>query len=186
MEEYLNYIKQYITLSPEAEKEIRSNVEIKNYEKGDQLLQEGRVCERMYFISGGTARIYFYRDGKDITFWVYPQNTIFSSWHSYILRKPALENIEVLDQTEVISLTYDQLEELYAKYPEMERFGRLIAQEQLALIDDFYKEFYFLTAKEKYELLLKYYPSITQRANLGHIASMLGISLETLSRVRAK
>lgn len=186
MEKYINFIKHYITLSAEAEEEIRKNADIQEYQKGDNLLEKGKVCERIYFLSEGTTRVYFYRDGKDITYWVYPSGIIFTSWHSYFLRKPSKENIEVLEKSIVVSLTYNEWQDLYIKFPELEHFVRMIVQEQMGIIDDFYKGFYFLSAKEKYELFIKYYPSTTQHANLGHIASMLGVSLETLSRVRRK
>ena len=181
---FLNFIKLYINLSKEAEDEILDLALIEEVPKGHLLLKEGKTCERLYFIERGTIRTYHYQDGKDITYWIYPDNSIATSWHSYILRKPASEYIEATESTTLISLTYNQWQELYLKYPKLERFGRLILEEQMALLDDFFKGYYFLTAKEKYQLLTTAFPSITQRANLGHIASMLGISQETLSRIR--
>ena len=184
MNEFLLYIKQYVAISKDAEMDIANQAQIETLPKGHVILEEGKTCKRLYFISEGTVRTYHYQDGKDITYWIYPEHSIVTSWHSYILRKPASEYIETTEATTIISLTYDQWQELYLKYPVLERFGRLILEEQMALLDDFFKGYYFLTAKEKYELLVKAFPTITQRANLGHIASMLGISQETLSRIR--
>ncbi len=184
MYDFLTYIKQYISLSEVAEREIKKSVFIEELPKGHVLLREGKTCERLYFIAKGTVRTYHYQDGKDITYWIYPENTVLTSWHSYILRKPASEYIETTEDAVLISLSYNQWQELYLKYPKLERFGRLILEEQMALLDDFFKGYYFLSAKEKYELLTTAFPTITQRANLGHIASMLGISQETLSRIR--
>lgn len=186
MDEFIRYIKQYIHLSDEAEKEILNLVLVEEIPKGYLLLEEGKTCERLYFIVKGTVRTYHYQNGKDITYWVYPENMIITSWHSYILRKPASEYIETTEDSTLISLTYNQWQELYLKYPKLERFGRLVLEEQMAMLDDFFKGYYFLSAKEKYELLTTAFPTITQRANLGHIASMLGISQETLSRIRGK
>ena len=184
MNEFLLYIKQYVAISEDAEIAIANQALIETLPKGHVILEEGKTCKRLYFISQGTVRTYHYQNGKDITYWIYPEQSIVTSWHSYILRKPASEYIETTEPTTIISLTYDQWQELYLKYPVLERFGRLILEEQMALLDDFFKGYYFLTAKEKYELLVKAFPTITQRANLGHIASMLGISQETLSRIR--
>ena len=186
MNDFVSYIKRYINLSQEAENEIESLLLTEHLSKGTQLLKEGKTCERLYFIVEGTVRTYHYLDGKDITYWIYPENTIITSWHSYILRKPASEYIETTEDSILVSLTYNQWQELYLKHPKLERFGRLILEEQMSLLDDFFKGYYFLTAKEKYELLVSVFPTITQRANLGHIASMLGISQETLSRIRGK
>jgi len=186
MEEFIKYIKQYINLSIEAEKDILNLALLENATKGHLLLKEGQICERLYFIQKGTVRTYHYQKGKDVTYWIYPENSMITSWHSYILRKPASEYIETTEDSILISLSFNQWQELYLKYPILERFGRLILEEQMALIDDFFKGYYFLTAKEKYGLLTSAFPTITQRANLGHIASMLGISQETLSRIRGK
>ena len=186
MNEFINFIKQYIFLTDEAEAEIRNLAVEKKQEKGDFLIEEGKTCNHLYFLAEGVARTYFYQKGKDITHWIYPKENMITSWHSYLLRKPSAEYIELTEKAVLVSLSYDDWQELYQKYLELERFGRLIIEEQIALVDDFYKGYYFLTAKEKYELLITNFPTITQIANLGHIASMLGISQETLSRIRGK
>ncbi|WP_460219261.1 Crp/Fnr family transcriptional regulator [Psychroserpens sp. MEBiC05023] len=186
MDQFINYINQYVNLSKDAEEEIINLALIEEVPKGHILLKEGKTCERMYFIVNGTLRTYHYLNGKDITYWIYPENTMITSWHSYILRKPSSEYIETTEDSTLVSLTYNQWQELYLKHVKLERFGRLILEEQISLIDDFFKGYYFLSASEKYERLINAYPSILQRANLGHIASMLGVSQETLSRIRGK
>ncbi|NER11844.1 cyclic nucleotide-binding domain-containing protein [Leptobacterium flavescens] len=186
MDPFINYIKLYIDLSHEAETEIQQLALYEEVAKGHQLLEVGKTARRLYFIVSGTIRTFFYQKGKDVTYWIYPENSVITSWHSYLLKKPSAEYIEVIEDSMLISLSYDEWQDLYSKYPELERFGRLLFQEQIALLDDFYKGYYFMTAKEKYELLLQFFPDITLRANLGYIASMLGISQETLSRIRGK
>jgi signal-transduction protein with cAMP-binding, CBS, and nucleotidyltransferase domain len=186
METFINYIKQYIELTSEVEEVICSLVKIERVEKGHQIVKVGKVCNRMYFISKGTARTFFYQKGKDITHWIYPDNSMITSWHSYYLRKPSVEYVELTEASTLISLHYDEWQDLFEKYPELNKFGRLIVEQELSSIDDFYKGYYFLSAKEKYDLLISVFPTITQIANLGHIASMLGISQETLSRIRGK
>lgn len=186
MERFIDNIKSYVDLTADAEKDICNLVKVEEVAKGHQIVKEGKVCSRLYFLSEGTARAFFYQKGKDITHWVYPNETIFTSWHSYYLRKPSVEYIELTEKSVLMSLSYDDWQDLFDKYPELNRYGRIIMEQELAIIDDFYKGYYFLSAKEKYNLLLSVYPNIIQIANLGHIASMLGISQETLSRIRGK
>lgn len=186
MENFLNFIRNYINPNLDAEKSISEVSKYLQLEKNTILLEEGKTCKHLYFLVSGSVRTYYYLKGKDITHWVYPSNSLFTSWGSYILQNPSSEYIETTDDCELISISYDDWQNLYKKHPELERFGRLIMEEQMALIDEFYKGYYFLTAKEKYELLINAFPQITQIANLGHIASMLGISQETLSRIRGK
>jgi len=186
MEKFLAHIREYITLSKEAENSIIDLAKEIRLEKGDLLAEEGKTSKHLYFLVSGTARTYLYSKGKDITHWIYPENSLITSWHSYLRKHPSTEYIELTETSELVALSYDDWQMLYEKHHELERFGRLIMEDQIALIDEFYKGYYFLSAKEKYELLIKAFPSVTQRANLGHIASMLGITQETLSRIRGK
>lgn len=186
MQEFIAYIEGYIPLNEELKRALEEVAVQISYAKNELLVEEGRTCRHLYFLKEGTVRTYFFQKGKDITHWIYPEMSVVTSWHSYIFRKPANEYIETTSDTVVIAISYDDWQELYEKYPELERFGRLMIEEQIATIDDFYKGYYFLTAKEKYELLVEFYPKILQIANLGHIASMLGISQETLSHIRGK
>lgn len=186
MSHITNYIKQYINLSEAAELEINNSLLEQNVKKGTVLLEEGKTSNRIYFLKKGTLRGYYYFKGKDITHWVYVEESMVTSWHSFIRQDPAEDYLEATEPALLESLTYEQLNSLYSKYPELERFGRIIIEDQIALIDQFYKGFYFLSAKEKYQALIAVFPSVIQRANLGHIASMLGISQETLSRIRGK
>ena len=186
METFISFIKQYITLSKEAEESITRLALKEYYSKGDLLLEEGKTCQRFYYLSSGSARTYHYQNGKDITYWIYPESSIITSWNSYLTQQPSSEYLETINESVLISLSYNQWQELYIKHPELERFGRLILEEQMALLDSFYRGYYFMSAKEKYSVLIYVFPTITQIANLGHIASMLGISQETLSRIRGK
>jgi signal-transduction protein with cAMP-binding, CBS, and nucleotidyltransferase domain len=186
MVEFTSLIKQYIQLSPEAEAEITRVSKVEVFPKGYLIIDEGVTCKRLYFLMKGTVRSYFYQKGKDVTYWIYPENYLFTSWPSYLMKKTSSEFIETIDACTVLSISYDTWQDLYTKFPELDRFGRLIMEEQIALIHEFYMGYYFLSAKEKYELVVSVFPDITQRANLGHIASMLGISQETLSRIRGK
>ncbi len=186
MDTFIDYIKEYIDLTVDAEKDICGLLKEERVAKGHQIVKEGKVCNRLYYLSEGTARTFFYQKGKDITHWIYPNNTVFTSWHSYYLRKPSVEYIELTEAAIVVSLSFEDWQGLFDRHPELNQFGRLILEQELAVIDEFYKGYYFLTAKEKYELLITVFPQITQIANLGHIASMLGISQETLSRIRGK
>jgi len=154
--------------------------------KGSFLIKEGQIAHRLYFLEKGTARTFYYHNAKDITSWIYQEDTPFTTWYSYLDNKPSFENLEIVEDATVISFTKDDLEKLYLENVQFERFGRKMVEQQLSYLDAFYKGYLFMSAKERYDLLLSNFPDVTQRVNLGHIASLLGISQETLSRIRAK
>jgi CRP-like cAMP-binding protein len=183
---YKIFGKETLSLNKESIALLEKVVKVEELPKGHLLLKEGQVCHRLYYLEKGTARTFYYHNGKDITSWIYPEDITFSSWYSFLGRKPSFETIEILEPATVYSITLDELENLYQKSPQIERIGRKMLEQNLSFVDIFYKGYLFMSAKERYNLLLYIFPDITQRVNLGHIASLLGISQETLSRIRAK
>jgi len=108
-----------------------------------------------------------------------------SSWYGFYKQETSYEYIEALEDCSVYAIEYHDYKKLIEVYPKFERFSRLLAEEQLAFIDLYSKGYMFMSAKEKYDLLLSNIPNIELRVKLGYIASFLGISQETLSRIRS-
>lgn len=182
--QFISYIEYYTPLSETAKEDLFNLCEEKHVAKGDLLLNTEYTCNHLFFLCEGVARTFYYLDGKDVTSWIYDENSMLTSWYSFFRQSPALENIEAVTDIKVVSISYENLQQLFEKHVDFERFGRLEMQEQLAFIDEMYHNFMFLTAKQKYDRLLEMFPNLTRIIKLGHIASMLGISQETLSRIR--
>lgn len=185
MQDLINYIKYYVSIPQEAESAVLESFQIRDYEKDDLLLRQGDTCRNLFFILEGTIRTFYLQEGKEVTTWIYPDGFFTTAWSSFLLGKASFESLQAIQPTKVAFVTKNTLDLLYDKYHGLERFGRYLVEEQLTAIDEYSKGYHLLTAKEKYKNLLAFFPDIEQRANLGHIASMLGISQETLSRVRA-
>ena len=179
--DYINSKVQLTTLVKEAVLAV-SKKEVLG--KNHLLVRQDMVAHRLYFIVKGSARTFYYHDGKDVSSWIYREGQLVTSWSSFFTRSPSYESLEVTEDSILVSLSYEGLQELYQAHPKMQEFGRIMVEEQLVFLEYFYKGFFFMTAKEKYDLLLSIFPDITQRVNLGHIASFLGMSQETLSRIR--
>ena len=113
-------------------------------------------------------------------------NSNFTSWYSFFNGNTFSEPIEALEDCVAYRIYKSDLDCLYAEYRSFETCGRKLMEESVSFIDYFYKGYGFTSAKDKYDSLLAVYPDITQRAKLGHVASYLGISQETLSRIRGK
>ena len=95
METLLQYINHYVHLGEEARLALLNSFKTKPYANGEVLLQKGETCQKLYFILSGTARTYFYQEGKDITTWIYPESHFITSWASFIWGQPSYEFIEV-------------------------------------------------------------------------------------------
>jgi CRP-like cAMP-binding protein len=186
MDALIAFLENYVALSAEAKADIQRMAHEQDLEKGAVLLDEGYVCRKIYFLISGTVRTYFYQKGKDVTYWIYPEDTLFTSWPSFVNQKVSNEFMETTEPSRIAAISYTDWQKLSDTYPEINRFGKMWMEEQMAQLHEFYMGYYFMSAKEKFDLLVAAFPTVTQRANLGHIASMLGISQETLSRIRGK
>lgn len=154
--------------------------------KGTLLLREGSFCKKIYFLAKGLVRGFYYREGKELTSWFGLENDALTSLSAFIQQKTSKENIEILEDSILYSLTYTQLQELYEKYPEFNRSGRMLIEKYYIELEEHTLSLQFDSATERYQKLLYQQNHLLQRVPLKYIASYLGISQETLSRIRAK
>ena len=150
------------------------------------LLREGQVARRIYLIRQGFARAYYHDpDGGEHTSWFMAPGDLMISVHSFFTQQPSHETIELTEHSALQSMTWQQLQTVYAEHPEFNLFGRKMTEKYYILAEE---RAIMLRCKrpiERYELLLRTHPRILQQATLTQIASYLGIKLETLSRLRA-
>ncbi len=162
---------------------ILSHHELK---KGILLHKEGELGLQLFFVKKGVLRSFYYLNGKDITSHFAFENGIIGAADSIIRGEKSRYNIEVLEDSQVSAIDYKKMEAFLEVNPHLERLARLFSQYLYIDLVERIEELTFLTAAEKYRRLTKRFPHIDQRVNLGHIASYLGLSQETLSRVRAE
>ena len=155
------------------------------YAKGYQIHREQTICQRLYFVKSGVLRAYYYKDGKDITAYLAVDHGMVTAVDSFIQKKASRFNIETLEDTTVLTTTRSDLENFLNQHPQFEPTARLFLEELYMELADRLESMMFHTAQERYEALIAQNPDIIQRVSLGHIASYLGITQETLSRVRA-
>ncbi|WP_184550695.1 Crp/Fnr family transcriptional regulator [Mucilaginibacter sp. FT3.2] len=173
-------------LSPAIKGELQTYLVEEHYPKKSILLKQGQVSQRIYFIKQGFTRAYYHKAGSEFTSWFMGQGEIIVSVYSFFSRKPSFENIQVLEDSVIQSINWDQLQSIYKSHPEFNLTGRLITEQYYIRSEERAINLQTLTAKQRYENLLLAYPGILQKASLGQIASFLSIKQETLSRIRAK
>ncbi|MGB0523313.1 MAG: Crp/Fnr family transcriptional regulator [Flammeovirgaceae bacterium] len=186
MEELISFIQQTNNTSREAAKLIVENFEPEVIPKKSIILKEHQYCRKLYFIKKGLVRTFYYFQGNDVSSWFYSEGYFFTAWFSFYSQKPSIENIQALENTEVLSINYTAYQKLLNQHPSIEHFGRKLAEGQLAFIDEYSKGYMFLSAQDRYRMLIEYFPDIELRVKISDIASFLGITRETLSRIRAK
>ena len=186
MEAFFQTIAQFLQLSAEGKNALSFILRKEEYPKGHLLLKPNSICRRIYFIEQGLTRTFYFKDDKDVTDWLSAENTFAGSMISSLTQTPDVRGIELLEASVLWSFSYEDLEKLYQRYHEIERLGRLLTNHAYILVQQRFDDLLFSTAAERYQKLLRHNPSLLQCAPLGMIASYLGITQETLSRVRAQ
>lgn len=185
MNQLITSLERYGPVSDADKEFIRQRSIRREYGKHQHIIREGHVCNHIYFVLSGLTRFYYVRDGRDITSSFGVADSSLTAIDSLLSRRATRLNLETLEPTQLIALHYDDLMALYAQSHAMERTGRLITLEYLKFADDRLYALQFYTAQERYENFLVMFPDLLNRVSLTHIASYLGITLETLSRIRA-
>jgi CRP-like cAMP-binding protein len=150
------------------------------------LLREQAVADYVFFIEKGVARIYYYKNNKEITEWIALDEQFFVSITSFFERKPSHLIIETLEPSIVYGIHHNDFMDLADKYHDVEKLLRKMVTASLILSQVRMDSIQFETAQQRYEKLLNNSPGIVQRVPVSYIASFLGITLEHLSRIRHK
>jgi CRP-like cAMP-binding protein len=167
----------------EAIQKICSGLVVK---KNDHIQQIGQTCRTIYFIKKGVARIYYFKDGMDITDSFSFENEIVVRVESLFTGAPSRKGIQALEEVEIIAIDAVKLFQLYDTYPAVERlFRKIFELEYIATVKRI-ESIQFHSAEERYLQLLNESKQMIQRVPLKFIASYLGITQVSLSRIRAK
>lgn len=184
MNELIDFINGFQKLDTLTEEAIRKYFTIETFGKNELILKQGKVCEKIYFIKSGLVERFTFEDDIKRTNWIYTKNQFFTSLSSFFEQKPSFENFEASETTVVYSLSHkDELTLL--EYPLFAKFHIKQLRLYLSKLNEFHHVFRFMTAQQKYSFLLAHFPEMIKKAKLKHIASLIGVSQETLSRIRA-
>ena len=173
-------------MSKELADRIRSVAQIFTYRAGDFILKEGQVCDKACLVAKGLTRSYYINEGLDITSRFMEEGFIVTSWVSYYTRQPGNEFIEAVDDTVLVCISNTDIHKVYLDFPEANIIGRRQVEYAFYLAEQRTQMLRKHTAEEKYKFFLDHHPGLLQRVSLKHIATYLGMSQETLSRVRSK
>ncbi|MGB4839307.1 MAG: Crp/Fnr family transcriptional regulator [Saprospiraceae bacterium] len=185
----MDKFKQFLkNISPITDAEFAETISYfteQNIKKGDFFVKQGKVCQRIGFIISGTIRIY-YTNQKDeeTTYGFCQENCLTTSFKSFISQTPSHLVLQALEDTRLLTIDYEHLNLLYKNYPAWQNIGRIITQNEFLIMEQYASVLNNESAKEKYLRLLKEQPTVLQKANIEDIASYLGVTRRTLSRIR--
>ena len=183
---FVTLAKTIHTISPEAEDYANQNSFPHRLRKGELLVTSGEVCSAIYYVKRGILRGYVKESVKDITTWITGEHELVSSISSFDLQIPAVENIQAIEDCDLIGLTYENMEFLYSHFPEVNIVGRKILQKYYRDAEERAFIARLTEATSKYKRFIATKSDMLNRVPLKFVASYLGMTLETLSRIRSK
>jgi CRP-like cAMP-binding protein len=182
----INEIINSIYRMPESSiDEMKKYLRVVSFPKGHHLLEAGRLEPNVYFINRGIACAYIHREGRKLTFWIGREGATIMSLKSYVSNQKGYETVELMEDSELYMLTRADLYRLFCEDIHIANWGRKLAELEFLHTEERLIPTLYTTASERYESLLKNDPELLKRIPLETLASYLGITPVSLSRIRA-
>lgn len=186
MNNLIENIKLYITISEQEIQLLHSVVDKKIYQKNETIFTEGKISDEIYFVTKGCVRLFYNIDGNDKTAFFYTEGQFICAGESYTYSIPAIENYQAVEQTEILIFKKSKIETLLKEVPKFEVIARIATENELITCQKVIASFVTKSAEERYIDLLETQGELFQRVPQQYIASFLGVSPETLSRIKSR
>lgn len=184
MEEVFTYLNRLHSVPGSMESELESMLQVTGRKKNEYLLNENEVCRHAWYLQKGLVRCYYDRDDRQVTMWFAKENDVVVICKSLSRQKKSLFYLQALEDCELYTIHYLDLQALFGKYPEAVKFKHAIAEHYSNLKDKKIRATSMLTPKERYRYFEKHFPHLPGRLKLEYIASYLDLSLRSLARAR--
>ena len=181
-----SYIQQHFGINKERLSEVASLFRQKELQKGEYFLKQNHPCDKLSFIKSGYLRIYRKVDDKEVTQWISSDGNFVTELSSLIFHTPSRYAIQALTHCELYSLSKKDYQNLHLRVPEWPLLEKLFISKCFVTLEDRIFTFLSLSAEERYNHLHTYNPALFNQIPLHYLASMLGMTPETLSRIRRK
>jgi CRP-like cAMP-binding protein len=187
MQHYIDKIKKLIENFDDATLKALTEISYtKTFSKGDYLLKADSICDKSFWVESGILRKYYAYNDKEITTEFYFKDDLAMSFDSYTQQKPSRECIQALTEVTVNITEYSSFQIEKLKHRQLQELDFLMTEYYALWLEEKVFELHTQNATERYQTILTKSPHIIQQVQLTQIASYLNVSLETLSRIRAK
>lgn len=186
LESFFTHLQQVQPVSAALRAALEGVIVEESFPPRALLLEAGEVCKRVYYLSSGLARGFYRLNGEEITCWLLPEGNWMVAISSFFTQEPSEEYIEFLETTSLLSIDYAQLQALYQQFPEFNFTGRLLTERYYGEIQKHGWMLRRQTAYERFQHLRRTQPQLLDRVPRKYIASFLGMTAETMSRLRKK
>lgn len=155
MIEFFNLVKGKVPLSETSRSAFMAVMRQEDFNKGHLLIKPNTTCRSVFFVQKGLTRTLYALHGKDITDWFSPEHSIACSIVSFINQVPDRRGIELLEDSTLWTLDYDDMESLCAAHHDIERFFRFITAHGMLMVQERFDDLHFASAAERYHNMMK-------------------------------
>lgn len=185
-EELFNYIEKVVPFSDKEKAIIESAFSFRQVPRKFKLTEEGKIARELYFIVKGLVRLYYTRDGEEITGFIFRENLFASSYDSFLRQVPSIQTLETIEDCDLLVITYAGLNELYDSIPKMQVLGRKVAEQRFINGQMILSSFILDSPEERYRKFEEKDGDLLLRVPHHIIASYLGITAVSMSRIRKR
>jgi len=175
-----------IALDEDEKELIRELFKEKHFPKGDYFLKEGQICQHAGFIQQGLVRYYINKEGEDKIYGFGKEGNFVCSYESFLDHSPSTKIIQAIEDTTMLIINYQELQQFYAGIKGGQKFGRLVAEQIFVESVKQLTSMYTDPPEQRYRNFLATYPDLQQRIPQYHISSYVGVKPQSLSRIRKR
>jgi CRP/FNR family transcriptional regulator, anaerobic regulatory protein len=185
MQELRQFIKNVSNNTTDLELDyITSKFKIKAVDKGKFLVKQLQTCTDFVIVKQGCFKIFYTDKDKEVNVWFAFEMTPATEMHSFILQKPTAYSVQALEDSEIYAISFFELQQLYQQFNSFQNFGLRLTEQILVKTIDRLTSFQFETAEQRYSKII-HDKNYTQRLPLKELASFLGVTPNSLSRLRS-
>jgi len=181
-----SFVNQVYPLNEEVTQYINEHTYPLQIQRGEYLLKAGELCNHIYFIRKGVIRGFVKEGIKEVTTWITAENEMVSCIRGFTLQEPSRENMQAIEHCDLILASHETLQYLYENYVEMNIVGRKLLEQYYRDAEERAYISRIPNAAKRYRHFLETKTELSNRIPLKYIASYLGMTIETLSRIRSK
>jgi len=183
---FLQFCKQFSPLDEEVMTELSRAATTRKYKKGQYLLNRNRTCKHLFYINEGLVKIFFTDGEKEFVMRFFPENVMFSVFESYLTQTPSKFMLIALEDTTVTLIPHEVMDDLCKRHHSMETFFKKLLSIACIKMTRRISQMLEGDAQKRYDLFVKENSTLLQRISFGDIAKYVGITQQSLSRIRAK